>query len=155
MNCKPLTDTELAGLKLKPRDLGRMVTARRAELGISEREMAIRAGVSQATVSRWEHGEITSTTVKMLNVLLDDGDRVNDIWRRRALIAEATLRDLISILREYREGEAKLKHELLEHTGGPRGKTGLRVVGREQRGSSSPSVRTSSPLSRGRLSSSA
>lgn len=39
-----------------PLTLGRNIHARREQLGISQRDLAIKCAVTQATISFWEHG---------------------------------------------------------------------------------------------------
>lgn len=141
MNAKELTPEELSRLKMKPADIGKLLTARRAACGLSERQVARHLNVSQATVSRWERGYITATTVKMLNFLLGGEDSINEMWRRRALIAEATIKDILVATREYREGQEYLRAETVYRAGGPQRDNGAanrhsRAVGEVLQGSS-------------------
>jgi transcriptional regulator with XRE-family HTH domain len=90
-------------MKLKPMDIGKLMTARRKEAGLNQRQMARQLGVSQMTVARLEKGSIQPTTVRVINWLLNGEDSINEMWRKRALIAEATIKDILDATREYRE----------------------------------------------------
>jgi transcriptional regulator with XRE-family HTH domain len=118
-NAKPLTQEEYLRLKIKPEDLGKLMTARRAARGLSQRQVAEYFNVSQSTIARWESGHIIATTVKMVNYLLDGEDSINEMWRVRALVAEATIKDILDVTREYRESQQLRKGYIIERPGGP------------------------------------
>lgn len=66
--CSIVTEKGVRGLDVKD-----LIKARRVELGLSQEEVARAVGVSDATVSRWESGEIEnmgrSRIVKLAQVL--------------------------------------------------------------------------------------
>lgn len=45
---------------MKTKSLSKKILERRLELGITQREVAVHVGVTEATVSRWESGDINN-----------------------------------------------------------------------------------------------
>jgi transcriptional regulator with XRE-family HTH domain len=99
--------------------LGKTIARRRRELGITQRELADRAGVREAsTVSRWERGErapndlevvaraLESTAVEMLAGITQGGQasrRSDDDYRAQLDRIEGKLDELLAILLGPRE----------------------------------------------------
>jgi transcriptional regulator with XRE-family HTH domain len=113
----PLTKEEIAKFKFKPKDLAKVITARRAGKRLTQYDVAKQMGVSQATVMRLERGDCDSTTIRVINWLMDDEDSINEMWRKRALIAEATIKDVLAATREYREGQQLMNKERMSNGG--------------------------------------
>lgn len=107
MTCvRPLTREEISRMKMKPMDIGKLVTARKKERGLNQRQLANELGVGQMTIARLERGEIQATTIRIINWLMAGEDSINEMWRVRALIAEATIKDILDATREYREASS-------------------------------------------------
>jgi len=84
-------------------EFGRIVRARRESAGLSRREVARTINVSPTTLTRWEKGLADPSTVKAVMWLLEGGiDGETEMWRARALLAEATLRDINAATVDYK-----------------------------------------------------
>ena len=88
-----------------------IIKARRTDLGMTQKELAVKVGVTEATVSRWESGDIKNmrrdkiaTLARVLDippaVLMDWEDFDEEMIERRKLAKE--LSDLANV--------AELKH---------------------------------------------
>jgi transcriptional regulator with XRE-family HTH domain len=100
---RAITAEERQRLKFTPEFIGKMVRTRRLALGLSMSEMGRRIGIDARTVSHWENGEIDATSVRMFNfVLAGTEDSIRDSWMRRALRAEGAIKDISSLIGEYR-----------------------------------------------------
>lgn len=99
----PLSSEERLRMSMPPESVGRMIAAKRVALGISQHEVARQMGVHSKTVQAWEKGKMDVNFVRLLNWILDGDGDVTEMWRRRALVAEATIRDVAMSLREWRQ----------------------------------------------------
>jgi transcriptional regulator with XRE-family HTH domain len=113
----PLTAEEIAKFKIKPKDIAKIVTSRRAGKRLTQYDVAKQMGVSHSTVMRMERGEIDATTIRFLNWLLDGEDSINEMWRKRALVAESCIKDIIGSTREYREAQQLMNGERMSNGG--------------------------------------
>jgi transcriptional regulator with XRE-family HTH domain len=100
----PLTPEEEATMQLNRKVVGELLRTRRVALGLSRIEAAHAIGVTTTTITRWESGLADSTSTRMMNFMMGfDMEHVNEMWRRRALVAEAALRDINVGIKEYRK----------------------------------------------------
>jgi predicted transcriptional regulator len=113
----PLSTEEINRFKLTPRDLAKLITARRAAGNLTQYDIAKQMHVSQSTVVRMEKGDIDAKTIRVINWLLDGEDSVNEMWRKRALVAEMTIKDILSCTREYRESQQLFKGQRMSNGG--------------------------------------
>jgi transcriptional regulator with XRE-family HTH domain len=83
---------------------GKLIRGRRTAHGLSQRELAYRAGTSQSAVARIENGDEDVTWKRLRSILIAMGDEpvlssqrltsrydVNDLMRDRAMSPEARL----------------------------------------------------------------
>lgn len=109
-NTKALSSEELARLRYSPQQLGKMIKARRTTLGQTQREAASDIGITYRTLQEWEHGKINPSVVRVFNWLLHgEGDSVSNMWQRRAILAEGTIKDITESLMELRQAHQGVK----------------------------------------------
>jgi transcriptional regulator with XRE-family HTH domain len=111
---QPITDLELRGMSLPPKTLGASFKAKRVALKLSRHEVARRIHVSPKTIQQWELGNLDPLAVRLINWILEGDSDVTEMWRRRALLAEAALKDITVALREFRETARSEANELRE-----------------------------------------
>lgn len=97
---------------LSPKEVGARIRRARELLGMSRFDLAVRAGVSPATIQRWEEGKLPSVNklVKLAAVLDQAPDYLTEPPEKRA-----ELQDLHDLLAEAR-GEAERGREALIST---------------------------------------
>ena len=91
---------------------GELIKRLRSEHGLSQRELAYRAGTSQSAIARLEGGDEDITWTRLTAILAAMGDEpvldsrrvqsrydVHDLMRERAMSAEARLQSAISFNR--------------------------------------------------------
>lgn len=100
----PITLEEEAGYKISRQQLGRLLRTRRVSEGISQRAMAEQLKIDRRTLGLWEKGEVSVELIRLLNYILGDETSMANMWRRRALLAEAALKDVTEAIIEYRRG---------------------------------------------------
>ncbi len=74
------------------RILAQAMRAARLERGLTQRELAARIGVSQGTISFWEHGTETPTIAHMIQVALELPEIVTHFEGRERELLERVVR---------------------------------------------------------------
>lgn len=97
----PLSIRERRELGFSPDEIGRALENRRVAEGLTRRALADRLRVNDATVGHWERGGMPVTAARVLSYVYADNG-ADDLWRTRALLAEATLRKVTEAMAEYR-----------------------------------------------------
>lgn len=115
---EPLTGEELLGMALPPKSVGKMLTAKRVALGMSVGQVADLMHVHRRTVVAWERGQMDVNFARLLNWLMEGDSDATEMWRRRALMAEAALKDVNLALRNFQEVSRRQAGEFRERFGG-------------------------------------
>jgi len=70
---------------------------------MSAEELGRMLNVNGTTIRNWENGSVPIVACRILSWLLaQDDTATNELWRERAMIAEAALRDVQRSMSEYR-----------------------------------------------------
>lgn len=100
-----ITPEEEAGYRVTRVQLGRLLRTRRVAMGISQRAMAEQLKVDRRTLGLWEKGEVSVELIRLFNYILGEESSMAEMWRKRALLAEAALKDITESIIEYRKGQ--------------------------------------------------
>lgn len=84
------------------RDLAAVVRGRRRDLGLSQAELAVRAGVSRKWVYQFEAGKPTAELRLILRVLDALGLALDVADRERAAVGSAAMLDLDTLIDDHR-----------------------------------------------------
>jgi len=101
---KPIGVREASRMTYAPKGVASAVEARRMTLGLTRADLGRQLGVSAETISNWEKGKAPIAACRIFSWLLGDAE-FEDQWRVRALLAEATLRDIQNAMGEYRDSQ--------------------------------------------------
>lgn len=86
-----------------PKAVAGALHARRIALGMSSEELGRMLNVNGTTIRNWENGSVPVVACRILSWLLaEDSANSNELWRERAMLAEAALRDVQRSMSEYR-----------------------------------------------------
>jgi DNA-binding XRE family transcriptional regulator len=97
---KPIGVREAARMTFSPSGVGKALAARRLTTGLTRAELARQLGVSAETIRNWEIGKAPIACCRIFSWLMGDHE-YEELWKVRALIAEATLRDIQNAMKEY------------------------------------------------------
>ena len=98
---KPIGMREAARMTYSPKNLGKALEARRITLGLSRTEVSRDLHVSPETIRNWEEGKAPLAACRIFSWIFSDYE-YEEIWKVRALMAEATLKDVQRAMTEYR-----------------------------------------------------
>jgi DNA-binding XRE family transcriptional regulator len=98
---KPIGMREASRMDYSPQKIGKALHARRVTSGLSLTDLARQLGVSERTVANWENGKAPLAACRIFSWVFENHD-YDEIWQIRALMAEATLRDIHVAMTEYR-----------------------------------------------------
>lgn len=89
---------------------GELIKARRKELGLTQDDLAFSTGVTKATVSRWESGDIQKMKLPQVEALA----RTIQIDPIILVRDEALFNDELDVVRAYRNAEDWQKSAVLK-----------------------------------------
>lgn len=112
----PLSQRERRDLAYSPDAIGLALMSRRVAEGISQGELARRIRVTDGTIGNWEKGLMPVTSARVLSYVYAEAGH-EELWRQRALLAEAALRQITEAMSTYRGG---VRVELAERESGRR-----------------------------------
>lgn len=98
---KPIGMREAARMTYSPKNLGKALEARRVSLGLSRIQVSRELSVSPETIRNWEDGKAPLAACRIFSWIFSDYE-YEELWKVRALMAEATLRDVQRAMTEYR-----------------------------------------------------
>jgi transcriptional regulator with XRE-family HTH domain len=98
---RPITLTEQKHLQYSPKAVAGALHARRLALGLSAEELGRELNVNGTTIRNWESGAVPVVACRILSWLFAD-DQSTELWRERAMLAEAALKDVQRSMVEYR-----------------------------------------------------
>lgn len=99
---KPIGVREAAKMTYSPKDVGNALRARRVTSGLTKAELGRQLGISGETLSNWENGKAPIAACRIFSWLMGDHE-YEELWKVRALMAEATLKDIQVAIGEYRD----------------------------------------------------
>jgi len=99
---KPIGVREAARMTFSPKGVGRALSARRLAMGFTRAELARQLGVSAETIRNWEVGKAPIACCRIFSWLMGDHE-YEELWKVRALLAEATLKDIQTAMQDYRD----------------------------------------------------
>lgn len=99
---KPIGVREAAHMRFSPSHVANAVRAHRVTLGLTRAELGRQLGCDAETIRNWENGKAPLIACRVFSWLFEDNG-AEELWRERALLAEAALRDMTSSLLTYRE----------------------------------------------------
>lgn len=99
---RPIGVREAAKMTYSPKGVGNALTARRVTSGLTRAELGRQLGVSAETIRNWEIGKAPIAACRIFSWLMGDHE-YEELWKVRALMAEATLKDIQGAMVEYRD----------------------------------------------------
>lgn len=93
-------------MEFTPDGLAYALKDRRKAMGATQRELGLMIGVNRSTIMKWEAGKMSPAHCRLIDWLFG-GDTQKNLWKKRAQIAEATLKDVNNALREYRSAQVR------------------------------------------------
>jgi DNA-binding XRE family transcriptional regulator len=101
---KPIGVREASRMTYAPKGVASALEARRKTLGLTRADLGRDLGVAPETIANWEKGKAPIAACRIFSWLLGDAE-FEDQWRVRALLAEATIRDIQNAMGEYRDSQ--------------------------------------------------
>lgn len=98
MSHVPLSTRERRELVYSPDAVGLALHARRVADGLSQHRLGEQLRIGEGTVRNWELGGMPAVTSRLLSYVYE-APGSDELWRERALIAEATLAQVYVALR--------------------------------------------------------
>lgn len=99
-------------MRYSPKAIAGVLKARRLAMELSQEELGRMLNVNGATIRNWENGAVPVVACRILSWLFEEDGRI-ELWKERAMLAEAALKDVQSSVIAYRSSTAQTRESAL------------------------------------------